>query len=93
MVQNDRFYDGSELLEGVRLNSAFFGGFDWSRLSTTGLHQLEIVRGPYSALWGADAVGGVVNLLIRRAEGGFDGADSRQHTVESERSAHTGIVR
>jgi vitamin B12 transporter len=61
------------LLEGVRLNSAFFGGFDWSRVSTTGLRQVEIVRGPYSALWGADAVGGVVNLLPRRADGGFEG--------------------
>jgi vitamin B12 transporter len=61
------------LLEGVRLNSAFFGGFDWSRLSTSGLRRLEIVRGPYSALWGADAVGGVVNLMVRKAEGGFDG--------------------
>jgi vitamin B12 transporter len=50
------------MLDGVRLNSAFFGGFDWSRLSTAGLRQAEVVRGPYSALWGADAVGGVINL-------------------------------
>jgi len=57
----------------VRLNSAFFGGFDWSRLSTAGLRQVEVVRGPYSALWGADAVGGVINLRPQRAEGGFNG--------------------
>jgi vitamin B12 transporter len=61
------------MLDGVRLNSAFFGGFDWSRLSTAGLQQTEVVRGPYSALWGADAVGGVINLRPKRAEGGFDG--------------------
>ena len=61
------------MLEGVRLNSAFFGGFDWSRLGTAGLRQAEVVRGPYSALWGADAVGGVINLRPKRAEGGFDG--------------------
>ena len=59
------------MLDGVRLNSAFFGGFDWSRLSTAGLQQTEIVRGPYSALWGADAVGGVINLRPVRAEGGL----------------------
>jgi len=61
------------MLDGVRLNSAFFGGFDWSRLSTAGLRQAEVVRGPYSALWGADAVGGVINLRPQRAEGGFNG--------------------
>ena len=61
------------MLDGVRLNSAFFGGFDWSRLGTAGLDQAEIVRGPYSALWGADAVGGVINLRPRRAGSGFDG--------------------
>ena len=38
------------MLDGVRLNSAFFGGFDWSRLSTTGLRQVEVVRGPYLSL-------------------------------------------
>jgi vitamin B12 transporter len=61
------------MLDGVRLNSAFFGGFDWSQLGTAGLRQAEVVRGPYSALWGADAVGGVINLRPQRAEGGFVG--------------------
>jgi vitamin B12 transporter len=61
------------MLDGVRLNSAFFGGFDWSRLGTAGLRQAEVVRGPYSALWGADAVGGAINLRPKRAKGGFDG--------------------
>lgn len=61
------------MLDGVRLNSPYFGGFDWSRLSTAGLRQVEVARGPYSALWGADAVGGVVNLIPARARSGFNG--------------------
>jgi len=61
------------MLDGIRLNSPFFGGFDWSRLSTAGLRQVEVARGPYSALWGADAVGGVINLIPTRARGGFNG--------------------
>jgi vitamin B12 transporter len=61
------------MLDGIRLNSPFFGGFDWSRLSTAGLHQVEVARGPYSALWGADAVGGVINMIPTRARGGFNG--------------------
>ncbi len=61
------------MLDGVRLNSPYFGGFDWSAQSTAGLGRVEVVRGPYSALWGADAVGGVINLLPQRARGGFAG--------------------
>ena len=61
------------MLDGVRLNSPFFGGFDWSQLSTGGLRRIEVARGPYSALWGADAVGGVINLIPARARGGFNG--------------------
>ncbi len=61
------------MLDGVRLNSPYFGGFDWSRLSTAGLRQVEVARGPYSALWGADAVGGVINLIPARSRSGFNG--------------------
>ena len=61
------------MLDGVRLNSPFFGGFDWSRLSTGGLSRVEVARGPYSALWGADAVGGVINLIPARSQSGFNG--------------------
>jgi len=61
------------LLDGVRLNSPTFGGYDWSLPTTTALERVEVARGPYSALWGSDAVGGVVNLISQRRAGGFGG--------------------
>lgn len=61
------------LLDGIRLNSPYFGGYDWSLPSTTALERVEVARGPYSALWGSDAVGGVVNLISQRRTGGFGG--------------------
>ncbi len=51
------------LLDGVRLNSGYFGGYDWSLPLLAGLERVEVVRGPYSALHGADALGGVVQLV------------------------------
>ncbi len=54
------------LFDGVRLNSPYYGGYDASLLATAGLERIEVARGPYSALWGADAVGGVVNLVPER---------------------------
>jgi len=70
------------MFDGVRLNSPFFGGYDWSLPLTVGLDRIEVVRGPYSALYGGDAVGGVVQLMPAHAggntlralvEGGSDG--------------------
>ena len=49
------------LVDGVKLNS-FGGGFDFGHLSTFGLSQVEVVRGPQSAVFGSDAIGGVVQM-------------------------------
>jgi vitamin B12 transporter len=49
------------LFDGVRLNSPYVGGYDVGLLTTSGIERVEVARGPYSALWGADAIGGVIN--------------------------------
>jgi outer membrane cobalamin receptor len=55
------------LVDGIKLNS-FGGGFDFGHLGTAGISLLEVVRGPQSAVFGADAIGGVVQ--VRTALGG-----------------------
>lgn len=68
------------LWNGLELNDPYGGGFDWAFLPTEGVERVEVVRGPFSALYGADAVGGVVQVLTGRhqgaglrLEGGSDG--------------------
>jgi vitamin B12 transporter len=51
------------LWNGIEINNPYFAGYDWGRFSTLGVEQVEVVRGPYSALYGSDAVAGVVNIL------------------------------
>lgn len=51
------------LLEGRRLNYLPNGIFNSSDLSLGNLEKVEIVRGPLSSLYGANALGGVVNLI------------------------------
>lgn len=70
------------LFEGIRLNDPYFGGFDWSLPLAAGIGRMELVRGPYSALYGSEAMGGVVQLFAPQpkehgfrllAEGGSGG--------------------
>lgn len=55
------------VVDGVKLN-AFGGGIDLGHLTTAGLETFEQLRGPQSAVVGADAIGGVIQL--RTALGG-----------------------
>lgn len=53
------------LVDGMRANS-FGGGYDFAHLSVDNIDRIEIVRGPQSAVFGTDAVGGVVRVVTRR---------------------------
>ena len=55
------------LVDGVRAN-AFGGGLDLSQVPIADAERIEVVRGPQSALYGADAIGGVVQIIT--AKGG-----------------------
>jgi vitamin B12 transporter len=61
------------LVDGLRLN-AFGGGFDASQLALANVERIEVVRGPQSAVFGSDAIGGVVQVITRH--GGPPRADA-----------------
>lgn len=53
------------MIDGLRANT-FGGGFDFSLLPFGDVEQVEVIQGPQSALFGSDAIGGVVQLTTRR---------------------------
>src|SRR3954464_7715899 len=53
------------LIDGVPVN-AVGGSFDFSHLTTDNIDRIEIVRGPASVLYGADAATGIVQIFTRR---------------------------
>ena len=57
------------LWNGIELNDPYFGGFNWAFLATEGVERIEVARGPFSALYGSDALGGVVQVLSAPVEG------------------------
>ncbi len=58
------------LVDGIRVKSPTLGQVDLSDLSPDLIERIEIVRGAQSTLYGADAIGGVVNIITRRGSGG-----------------------
>lgn len=53
------------MVDGIRLND-MGGSYDAAHLPLFDLDRIEVVRGPQSAVYGSDAVGGVVQLVTRR---------------------------
>ncbi|HEX9944721.1 MAG TPA: TonB-dependent receptor [Thermoanaerobaculia bacterium] len=58
------------LWNGVQLNDPFFGGANWQFVPVDGVERVEVVRGPFSALYGSNAVGGVVQVFTGSRQGG-----------------------
>jgi vitamin B12 transporter len=52
------------LINGIEVNDPAQGSeFDFSQISTNDIERIEIVRGPQSALWGSDAMAGVIHII------------------------------
>jgi vitamin B12 transporter len=62
------------LVDGLRVKSPTLGSADLSEISLDAIERIEIVRGPQSTLYGADAIGGVVNIITRKGQGPVRGS-------------------
>ena len=59
------------LLDGIPINSFFFGGlFDFAHIPSDFIAQIDVARGPQSAVYGSYALGSVVNFQTREPQNG-----------------------
>ncbi len=56
------------LVDGVEVSNPNTGEFDFGSLRSADVVRIEVLRGEQSALWGSDALGGVVNIITRAGE-------------------------
>ncbi|HWV17555.1 MAG TPA: TonB-dependent receptor [Rhodocyclaceae bacterium] len=57
------------LVDGVRIGSATSASANFARLPLSQIERIEILRGPASSLYGADAIGGVIQIFTRKGSG------------------------
>src|SRR5688572_29815436 len=58
-------------IDGVRVDSQSTGGAAWESIPLAQIDRIEIVRGPAAAVYGSDAIGGVIQLFTRKGEAGI----------------------
>lgn len=59
------------LIDGIEVNDPAAGSeFNFAHLPANNIERIEILRGPQSALWGSDALGGVINIITSSADEG-----------------------
>ena len=56
------------LVDGARIPGRIGGAIDLERISVENIERIEIVKGPSSALYGSDSLGGVVNIITRSSQ-------------------------
>src|SRR5439155_8592006 len=57
------------LIDGTIVNDPATGAFDFANLTADNIERIEIRRGAQSMLWGADAIGGVINIITKKGSG------------------------
>lgn len=74
------------LVDGRRINSAAsaiaHADYDLNWVPVEAIERIEVVRGPMSSLYGSDALGGVVNIITRRATDRWKGSVSVKGGVQ-----------
>jgi len=58
------------LVDGVRVGSATLGQTSFGSMSIAQIERIEIVKGPRAALWGSDAIGGVIQIFTKQFAAG-----------------------
>lgn len=83
------------MLDGVQVNdpnNSRGGSFDFSKLDVDGIERIEVVRGPQSAVYGSDALAGVINIISRQATEQHRQSLSAEWGEEDYRSGHISLT-
>lgn len=79
------------LVDGVRIGSSTTGAANWSAIPLSAIDHIEIVYGPLSTLYGAGAIGGVIQIFTKQGQGAPALTAAAGYGSNHTRSADAGV--
>lgn len=76
------------LIDGKRVADGFKDLSDLNRIPVEMVDRIEVLRGPSSALYGSDALGGIVNIITKNPEKDFHGGINFKYSQDKKVDAH-----
>ena len=82
------------MIDGMRFSTGFRDTtVDFSEFSTEFVERIEIVRGPSSALYGSEAIGGVINIITKSPPAEFSGSLTTRYGINTYGEAENYVVK
>jgi vitamin B12 transporter len=79
------------LVDGIRLTSSTTGSTALEAIPLDQIERIEVLRGPASSLYGADAIGGVIQVFTRRGTEDFSANVAAGYGTYSTRTVTGGV--
>jgi len=80
------------VIDGQRVSSATLGQVAFADLAIEQIERIEIIKGPRAALWGSDAIGGVIQIFTRKLAAGEVAADISIGNMNQQQLAVSGAL-
>lgn len=80
------------LVDGIPVNKADGGSVNWNLISTGDVEKVEVVKGPGSALYGGNAMGGIINVITRKPVKKFQGNISSEYGSFNTRNLRVNVA-
>ena len=73
------------LIDGVPQNTSDMGDVNWNRINLEDVKRIEILKGPAASIYGNNAMGGVINIITKKAPKTWSGNLAASTTLQSDK--------
>lgn len=79
------------LIDGERMAGETFDNIDYDRIDLENIERIEIIKGAASSLYGSNALGGVLNIITKKAQKPLEGSLSYQYNTSKNHKSNLSV--